>query len=155
MIQRVQSIWLLLAVITLICLFFLPLLTKTVDGVAHGIYTSGVHTEREAEGFETTAVIFAIPSITLNIAAALLSFAAIFFFKNRRLQKGMIMVANFAIVAMSALCFYSAKELPGGFTGASIAAGTFLPVVALVFCLLAIRGISKDEQLLRSADRLR
>lgn len=155
MIQRVQSIWLLLAVITLICLFFLPLLTKNVDGVKHGIYTSGVHTERAVEDFEHTAVIFAMPTITLNIAAALLSFGAIFFFKNRRLQKWIIVVANFTIVAMSALCFYSGQQLPGGLKGASIAAGTFLPLVALIFCLLAIRGIRKDERLLRSADRLR
>ena len=155
MIQRVQSIWLLLAVITLICLFFLPLLTKTVDGVAHGIYTSGVHTDIQGEEGSGYIVRFAFSLITLNIAAAILCFAAIFFFKNRRLQKGIILVAILTIIVLGALCFYSAQELPGGFTGASIAAGTFLPLVALIFCLLAIRGIRKDEQLLRSADRLR
>ena len=155
MIQRVQSIWLLLAVITLICLAFLPLLTKTVNGGNYGVYTSGIHTEIKVEDVEQYGVTFAIPTITLNIAAGLLCFAAIFFFKNRKLQKGIILVANFVIVALAVICFYSGQQLPGGLDGASIAAGTFLPLVALIFNLLAIRGIRKDEQLLRSADRLR
>ncbi len=155
MIQRVQSIWLLLAVITLICLAFLPLLTKTVNGGNYGVYTSGIHTEIKVEDVEQYGVIFAIPTITFNIAAGLLCFAAIFFFKNRRLQKWIIVAANFTIILLAILCFYSARELPGGFSGTSLSAGTFLPLVAVVFCLLAIRGIRKDEQLLRSADRLR
>ena len=155
MIQRVQSIWLLLAVITLICLFFLPLLTKTVDGIGHGVYTTGLHREMNGESGSGYSVTFAFSLITLNIAAALLSFGAIFFFKNRRLQKGIILSAILTIIALAALCIYHGQQLPGGFSGASIAAGTFLPVVALIFCLLAIRGIRKDEQLLRSADRLR
>lgn len=155
MIQRVQSIWLVLAVITLICMFFLPLFTKTADGGKYGVYTSGIHTEINVESVEQYSVSFAIPTITLNIAAALLCFAAIFFFKNRSLQKKIIIVAFFAVILLAILCFYSGQQLPGGLTGSSMTAGTFLPVVALVFCLLAIRGIRNDEQLLRSADRLR
>ena len=147
MIQRVQSIWLVLAVITLICLAFLPLLTKTVNGGKYGVYTSGIHTEIQVEDVEQYAVSFAIPTITLNIAAALLCFVAVFFFKNRALQKRIIIVAFFAVVLLAILCFYSGQQLPGGLTGASVTAGTFLPLVAMVFCLLAIRGIRKDEQL--------
>jgi len=155
MIQRVQSIWLVLAVITLICIFFLPLLTKNVNGGQYGVYTSGIHTEIKVEDIEQYAVIFAIPTITLNIAAAILCFAAIFFFKNRRLQKRIIIFAYFSVILLAILCFNSGLQLPGGLTGTSITVGTFLPLVAVVLCLLAIRGIRKDEQLLRSADRLR
>ena len=155
MIQRVQSIWLLLAVITLICLFFLPLLTKKVDGANQGVYTSGIHTDLAAESGSQYSVSFAIPSITLSIAATLLCFGAIFFYKNRRLQKNIIAAAILVIIALAALCFYNGQELQGGLTGASVTVGTFLPLVAIIFCLLAIRGIRKDEQLLRSADRLR
>ncbi|TCD03697.1 DUF4293 domain-containing protein [Pedobacter psychroterrae] len=155
MIQRVQSIWLVLAVITLICMFFLPLLSKNVNGVVHGIYTSGLLTDIQTESASSYVVRYAFVPITLNLAAAILCFAAIFFFKNRKLQKGIILVANFVIAALAVICFYSGQQLPGGLNGASIAAGTFLPLVALVFNLLAIRGIRKDEQLLRSADRLR
>ncbi|RZM26510.1 MAG: DUF4293 family protein [Pedobacter sp.] len=155
MIQRVQSIWLLLAVITLICLAFLPLLTKDVNDVKYGVYTSGIHTEINTAEVSQYSVRFAIPTTTINIAAAILCFTAIFFFKNRRLQKWIIVSANFTIILLAILCFYSARELPGGSSGTSLTVGTFLPLVALVFCLLAIRGIRKDEQLLRSADRLR
>lgn len=33
--------------------------------------------------------------------------------------------------------------------------GSVFPIVALVFLVLALRGIRKDEKLIRSADRLR
>jgi hypothetical protein len=33
--------------------------------------------------------------------------------------------------------------------------GMMLPLLSLIFCLLAIRGIRKDEELVRSADRIR
>lgn len=155
MIQRVQSIWLVLAVLSLICMFFLPLLTKTVDGGQYAVYTSGIHTEIKVESVEQYSVIFAISTITLNIITALLCFAAIFFYKNRRLQKGIIMVAMIVIIALGIICGFNGQQLPGGLNGISITIGTFLPVIALLFCLLALRGIRKDEQLLRSADRLR
>jgi vacuolar-type H+-ATPase subunit I/STV1 len=155
MIQRVQSIWLFLAVVTLICLFFLPLLTKTVDGNSYGVYTSGIHTENEATDVSVSGVEFAVIPITLSIGAILLSFGAIFFYKNRRLQKNIILAAILFIIALAASCFYIGQDLPGGTIGTSVTIGTFLPLLATVFCLLAIRGIRKDEQLLKSADRLR
>jgi hypothetical protein len=159
MIQRIQSIWLFLAVVTLICLFFLPLLTKTVEGGEYNVYTSGVHHEIDASTgsqYSVSSVSWAaILPVALNLIAALLSFAAIFFFKNRTLQKRLIGLVIFLIIVMTGCSAFNIQLLPGGAAGAAIKVGTFLPLLAIIFSALALRGIRKDEQLLRSADRLR
>lgn len=152
MIQRIQSIWLLLAAITLVALFFLPVLTQ---GPEHGLYTSGLHqkiTGTDSVGYK---VEIAKTSIALNAVAALLCFAAIFIFRNRSLQKNVILAGILVIVALAVTCGLNGQGLPGGIEAASLTIGTFLPVLAVLFCLLALRGIRHDEQLLRSADRLR
>jgi hypothetical protein len=152
MIQRIQSIWLLLAVITLVAMFFLPVLTK---GAEYSIYTSGLHQKITGADSVGYYVAIAKTTIALNAGAVLLCLAAIFIFRNRSLQKNTIIAGILVIVALAVVCGFNGRQLPGGIDGASLTIGTFLPVIAMGFCLLALRGIRKDEQLLRSADRLR
>ncbi len=59
------------------------------------------------------------------------------------------------IIGLSFWCSQYAKNIPGGLENADYNVGMFLPVIAILFCLMAIRGINNDEKLLRSADRLR
>ena len=155
MIQRVQSIWLLLATLTLICMLFLPLLTKNINDTEYSIYTTGLHEQLNGASGNGTKVELSIVPMALNIVAAFFCFASIFLFKNRSMQKKLIMVAVLIIIALTVLCGISTQQLPGGFDGITVAVGAFLPLAAIVFSLLAIRGIRKDEPLLRSADRLR
>lgn len=155
MIQRVQSIWLLLATLTLICMLFLPLITKNVNETEYSIYTTGLHQSLQGASGSGIKIELSIVPMALNIAAALFCFVSIFLFRNRSMQKKVILVAILIIIALCILCGINAQQLPGGISGTSVEAGTFLPLVAALFSLLAIRGIRKDEQLLRSADRLR
>ncbi|MNT97756.1 hypothetical protein D3C72_2401500 [compost metagenome] len=71
------------------------------------------------------------------------------------MQKKVILVAILIIIALSVLCGINTQQLPGGTAGISPEPGTFLPLIAIIFSMLAIGGIKKDEQLLKSADRLR
>jgi uncharacterized membrane protein YqjE len=155
MIQRVQSIWLLLATLTLISLLFLPLITKNADDTAYSIYTNGLHVKTKAvTGTGVTLTPF-LPLMVANIVLAAICFFNIFAFKNRTAQKR---IASLSIVLVLALAAWSSSygtELPGGLTNASVGSGAILLLLAIIFCALAIRGIRKDEQLLRSADRLR
>jgi hypothetical protein len=155
MIQRVQSIWLLLASLTLICVFFFPLVTKSINDTVYSIYTTGLHEQLKGTSGSGAKVELSLIPLALNIAAALFCFAGIFLFRNRSMQKKIILVSILLIIALSVLCGINVQQLPGGATGISAEAGTFLPLLAIVFSLLAVRGIRKDEQLLRSADRLR
>ena len=155
MIQRVQSIWLLLATLTLISLLFLPLITKNVNGTEFSIYTNGLHQKtNSATGSGLTVEPF-MPLMISNIAIAVICFINIFSFRNRTIQKRIAAVSMILIIALGFWCSIYGQKIPGGLSNASVGAGLFLLVFALLFCGLAIRGIRKDEQLLRSADRLR
>ncbi|MDR6784297.1 amino acid transporter [Pedobacter africanus] len=153
MIQRVQSIWLLLAALTLVSLFFFPLLFKSVNHTEYLLYIDGQH--QTVKETVTTVSTSPIAAIILNGVTILVCLVCIFQFKNRPMQKRLIMINMVLIIATAVLSVLNASLLPGGISGASLHIGSGMFVLALLFCILAIRGIRKDEQLLRSADRLR
>ncbi len=155
MIQRIQSIWLLLASMALLCLFIFPLLTKEADQMTYSLYTTGLHEQRNEAVDTKSKVEFSVVPIALNIAAALFCLGGIFLFRNRSMQKKVILVNILLIIGLSVLCGISVQQIPGGITGLKVEIGAFLLLISIIFSLFAIRGIRKDEQLLRSADRLR
>ncbi|ATP58865.1 hypothetical protein CPT03_21530 [Pedobacter ginsengisoli] len=155
MIQRVQSIWLLLAALTLTCMLFLPFLTKNVNGSEFSVYTNGLHQSISGNEGDALVVTPFLPLFISNIAIAVLCIVAIFSFRNRTIQKRLASVAIILTLGLSFWGFNYAQKIPGGIEGANYGIAAFLPILAILFCALAIRGIRKDEQLLRSADRLR
>ena len=153
MIQRIQSIWLLLAAMSISCLLFLPIATTTdVIGMKFYILASGLY--QELAGVKKQVDSF-LPLLISTIAVAIMCFANIFNYKKRKLQKQMIYVSIVFIIGLSFWCSVYAKEIPGGLDTANYDTGMYLPPLAIAFCLLAIRGINRDEALLKSADRLR
>lgn len=151
MIQRIQSIWLLLAAITILCLLFVPVLSAFVDNTHHTLYGTGLTVRRGM----APATFTNIPLFVSTVLAGLISLVNIFNFRNRKLQ---IRIASLNILLILGLSFWLSqlgKNMPGGLEQADIHAGLFLPIVAISFTLLAIRGIKQDEKLIKSADRLR
>ncbi|MBY0244270.1 MAG: DUF4293 domain-containing protein, partial [Sphingobacteriaceae bacterium] len=59
------------------------------------------------------------------------------------------------IIALSAFNSQEAKKIPGGIENAQLGVGMFLPMIAILFSVLALKGIKNDEKLIQSADRLR
>ncbi|MET3112430.1 sterol desaturase/sphingolipid hydroxylase (fatty acid hydroxylase superfamily) [Pedobacter sp. CG_S7] len=152
MIQRVQSIWLFLASLTLFMLLLVPIITKLFNGTEYWILVSGLY-EKATTG--TIKVEGFLAMFISTIIIALIAFANIFNFKNRSLQK---QVCNVVIILTAGLSFWISQmvqRIPGGLEGAGYNAGALLPLLAIIFCFLAMRGIRKDEQLIKSADRLR
>lgn len=154
MIQRVQSVWLLLTSLTLFVLLALPIVSTLDKGTEFSIYAHGLHHKAVTAGSELIVDLF-LPLIIFTAAVALLSLVNIFMFRNRLLQKRICIMIILGILALGVWIGWMASEIPGGLENASYKAGTFLPLLALIFCILALRGIRKDEQLIRSADRLR
>jgi hypothetical protein len=154
MIQRVQSIWLLLAALTLVSLFFFPLMTKSVNNTEYLLYIDGHH-QLIKDANNNSSRVTPIGAMILNGVAILLCLVCIFQFKNRPMQKRLIMINMVLIVATAVLAALNASLFPGGIGGSSLHIASSLFVLAILFCVLAVRGIRKDEQLLRSADRLR
>ncbi|WP_116124997.1 DUF4293 domain-containing protein [Lewinella sp. IMCC34183] len=88
------------------------------------------------------------------VAAGLLLLAGIFLFRNRRLQT---ILARVALIITIAYVTFGGVLYSGavGTAQASADFGIVLPVLAMIFAVLAARYIQKDEKLVRSADRLR
>lgn len=155
MIQRVQSIWLFLASLSLVLMLFLPLVIKEANSVENSIYTSGLFQKSAGQSGSGIKAEAFLPLLITNIAVAVICLVNIFNFRKRSLQKRMAVVSIVIIIAFGFWCSIYAKKLPGGIDGAAFGFGAYLPALAILFCILAIFGINKDERLIRSAERLR
>ncbi|PWS26827.1 hypothetical protein DHW03_12405 [Pedobacter yonginense] len=155
MIQRIQSIWLFLATLTLALMLVLPIATKQAGGSESTIFTYGIYHKITTNDVSQLAVTPLIPLAVTNIAVAVMCFVNIFNFKRRSLQKKIIVFTIAAIAGFAFWCSINAQKMPGGLDGASFGVGAYLPALAILFCVLAIFGINKDERLIRSAERLR
>lgn len=156
MIQRVQSIWLLLTTLTLICVLFFPIVSNHANGEVFSIYTNSFHREfNSTSGSGYSLSLFPLLLMISNVILALLPFINIFFYKNRTLQKRMCVVIMVLLAGFNFWVLQSAQEIPGGLKDVSVSVGAFLPILAIIWCFLAFRGIRNDERLIRSADRLR
>jgi len=152
MIQRIQSIWLLLASIIILCLLVVPISTVVNENIGYVLYGTGI--KEFKNGVETASAINT-PLLVITVLAGLLSLVNIFNFKNRTLQKRIAIINIALILGLSFWLFNLAQQIPGGIEHAEINPGLFLPLGNIIFTLLAIRSIGKDEKLIRSAERLR
>lgn len=152
MIQRIQSIWLLLASIIILCLLFVPILTIVNENTGYVLFGTGI--KEFKNGVETASAINT-PLLIITVLAGLLSLINIFNFRNRALQKRIAIINVAFILGLSFWLFHLAQQIPGGIEHAEINPGLFLPLGNIIFTLLAIRSIGKDEKLIRSAERLR
>jgi Domain of unknown function (DUF4293) len=155
MIQRIQSLYLLMITLFSLLFFsgdFLRFADKT--GVFIKVTFDGVFRERAVPGPELIEKLF--PYSVLIILIPLISIMTIFIFKNRKIQLRLsliliILVSVFIIasvhVSLSIISKFGASIIPG-FKLA-------LPVLILIFSVLAYRGIRKDDRLVKSYDRLR
>lgn len=155
MIQRIQSIWLFLAALTLVLMLFLPIATKVVNGEETQVFTNGLHYFVNGKTGKVLNVDVFIPLIITHSVLILVCFFTIFRFKKRAQQKRIAIFTIAAITGFAFWCSIYAKELPGGIAGANFGLGAYLPALAILFVVLAIFGINKDERLIRSAERLR
>ncbi|MCD8166301.1 MAG: DUF4293 domain-containing protein [Bacteroides sp.] len=148
MIQRIQTIYMLLVTALLIATLFLPLGNFiNFSGMAVlkplGVTMDGT--------FQSTWGLF-----TLLLLSAIISLGAIFLFKNRILQIRMCVFSMVIMIGFYLVFGFFWYMLQRGFDGTfSLGFGLCLPLIAIILNYLAIRAIGKDEFLVRAADRLR
>ncbi len=162
MIQRIQSVFLLLVIVSLICLLFFPLWEK-VDFTASEVATMdaiSLKFEQISDGEERTLItemkvyFILIPAFL----ACLVAGYSIFQYKNRLRQIQLGALNSFLIAATLGMMMYyilKAEKMLALQQQGNYLFGFYLPVAALLFNLLANRFIRRDESLVRSADRIR
>ena len=143
MIQRIQSVYLLLAsVITGVLIFVFNLWTS----ISKDIFAIDL-LNRESYLLKSIPVLF--------LVSAILAFVAIFLFKNRKLQFVIGRLAILVNLILLGLLIYVSLTLPGEVSISEKGIGMFIPIIAILLIVLANKAIKKDEDLVKSVDRLR
>ncbi len=157
MIQRVQTIYLFLAVLSAIITFFVPYANFYSGDVKLGEYAMFGVFNVQSDVLEMSSP-FAFPAWVFGILAVLAPVAAILLFKNRPVQ---LRVARLTYLVNLSYWVYLIFAIDATadqvFTNADVLhnAGFYLPIIAAVFAFLGVRGIKKDEALVKSLDRIR
>ncbi len=158
MIQRIQSVFLLLAFLAGLALFFFPLagIYSATSTYLFYIYELRNMVPGEPSMFSLMTV---LPLLLINIAATLMALGAVFLYKNRLTQIKVVRFAIFLDIILIGLIFFIYAGIIEKNLGASPdyldEAGIYFPLIMLIFLILANKFIAKDEKLVRSADRLR
>lgn len=141
MIQRIQSIYLLLAAAAAFALLALAFVNVSGDTESVAAFSDG-----DFDVNDNTILMAGA------IACGVLAFLNIFLFNNRKLQ---IRIGNLVILLNVVLLGLAGFFLYQAINGVNIElapnAGFGMPILAAIFTFLANRRISKDEKLVKSA----
>jgi len=141
MIQRIQSVWLLVAAIVMASLFYFP----TYE------FTAGSKPPLTI-GEDFLAIIMTAISIGLSLFT-------IFNFKKRKQQIGLTWLNILLCAALQAWLVVKVNNITTSGINMSIPGhywiGLFIPFITIILLFLAKSGINKDEKLVKSLDRLR
>ena len=136
MIQRIQSIYLFIAaLISGVLIFFVSLWSN--------------------EAGEPVYVEDVILALAMFLGSAVLSLVTIFLFKNRKLQFVLGRVNILLNFFLLGVFVYWTLTVPGEMEISEKGIGMFIPVLSIVFLVLANKAIKKDEDLVKSVDRFR
>jgi len=139
MIQRIQSLFLLLSSASFWSLFALPIASSA--SADNSIYQDLMLNLSDHPGL-----------MGLGVAGGLISLIAIFLFNNRKLQSSLAYLAIGCSIGLGGLGYWLFSNSS---VEASLGLGIGMPVLALIMTILALTFISKDDKLVKSMDRLR
>ena len=155
MIQRKQSLFLLLAVVVYAVCLFLPIASVVSGelGEDSSIHNLGMVTGR---GIEVVPI--CLPFFLLLAISAILSLVNIFMYKNRKLQMSVCSLAIVTTVLWYGyylLVLMGVVSLPNVNGDIHLSFAACLPLVAAILVAMAKKGVLDDENLVRAADRIR
>lgn len=136
MLQRIQTIYLLLSAGISAGLIFVFHLWTTNEGLSFYAQDDKLY-------------------LGLFIASAVLSLVSIFRYNNRKSQfvlGRLNIILNFILLG---LFVYQSLNVSGEANVSEKGIGILLPIFSIVFLVLANKAIKKDEDLVKSVDRLR
>lgn len=152
MIQRIQTIYLLVATILLGSIFVFPFAELlSSDGQLFIFNFNGLSIDNE-EGL----YLLTVPTIILLIVIVLIPFISIFLYKKRVLQMRANSLNIFLMLGYLGLNYYYIQNFSKQLEGVvSYQITSIFPFITVILTYLAIRSIGKDEALVRSMNRIR
>jgi undecaprenyl pyrophosphate phosphatase UppP len=139
MIQRVQSVWLLLAAVCAFLGFKLPFYSgsKMVGGL-----------KQPDVRLNATSQLFIL---IVTVAIIVLCMIALFLYKNRKDQLQLTILNIILSIVLIGLYFWQIEKFETGI----VSLYCLFTIAIPVFLFLAARGIRKDHKLIKTLDRLR
>lgn len=147
MIQRIQTVYLLVAGLMMASLLKLKLADLVVNEEIYSFIAQGV--------FHGDVLIFSgLPLMILIGIIIILHVVAIFMYKKRIRQIRLIVFTMILMLGLTGVFYFF---IYSGFDEVKVSfkIPVIFPVVAVVLDYLAIRAIGKDEALIRSLNRIR
>ena len=138
MIQRQQSLWLLLAAVASFLSFRFPFYTGN-------IVESNITRFEELEGGSNFFL------LVLTGASVLISAITIFLYKDRKTQLKLAIVGIMISIVLLVLYFTQLRKFSNG----NFALTSILVLATLIGYIMAAKGIRRDEKLVKSLDKLR
>jgi glucan phosphoethanolaminetransferase (alkaline phosphatase superfamily) len=140
MLQRKQSLWMLLAAACAVLTIKLPFYTGPTMDAAQGKVVEKITASSN------------IPLLILTVLLVVVMLVNIFNYKNRKLQLR-ITIGLILVSLLDIFLFYQAsmKTIIGG----TFALTSVLALAIPLLLIMSARGIFKDQKLIKSADRLR
>lgn len=155
MLQRIQTIFLLAAMASGLSLLIDTMSLAHVDGDFSLL-------KSQSQSMLNDGIFQASDHLVLLLLIgliAILSLVSIFQFKNRNRQVVLVrltILAFILLVILAGLFFYQDySQLDPDSYLFKVGYGIIAPVSGVIFAVLAVRAIRKDEKLIRSMDRLR
>ena len=150
MLQRIQTIYLILAGIFISLTFYFSFATYSISNELKPFTSLGFNP------FGQNIEIF--PLYILVIISSLLIAISIISFKNRKRQIFINTANYFVLLALMVLVFINFnvfEPLQDTDIDISYGASLFFPIVSFVLVLMANRAVKNDEKLIKSMDRIR
>lgn len=156
MIQRVQSLYLLLITVLMSFLLIRPYADLTLDSGESLLFRA--HAVIMTYGNDLWEVYrTSVPVVLLALITGLISFCTIFFYNQRTLQIKICLLNAVLIIILIAvmLVYYLTIRNNLDIVRITFRIAMIYPVLSLIFCILAVRAIRRDEILVNSYNRLR
>ena len=142
MIQRIQSIYLTIVIV--------------LSAILPFVFKLWVKSNEEVFALDLFSELSLLSKLVpvFFFLSALIAAIAIFKFKKRQLQFVLVRIIILINLFLLGILIYLSLTLPGE-ASSEKGIGMFLPIVVILFAFLANKAIKKDEDLVKSVDRLR
>jgi hypothetical protein len=152
--QRIQTVFLVIVIISLIASIFLPIwVFNDPLGQSHSLFALH-YTVKQNEVPNTQYFPYSITAILL-VAALTIAVIEIRKFKNRVLQMKLGALNSLFMAGSIASAVIFSNQFIKTFNGGQYGLGLWLPGVAVICNLIANRFIRRDERIVRDSNRLR
>lgn len=154
MIQRIQSVYLALAILSVALMFAFKIAeVQAVSGNAVLTVYGAMWANQPVD-----SSLLILPPFVFNILIIILLVVSLLMYKNRKRQMVLGRVSYILILGYFVFLYFLSDSIAKAIEGGErivYGAGIYFPIAALAFVFLANRAIKKDEALVRSLDRLR